>query len=893
MNILNKVTLQSLKKNKTRTIVTIIGIILSTALICAVTTFTSSFQDYMIRSSMYSAGDWHAAQTDTSYDTFKKVSAEAEVDTAIYMQHLGYAEADGSENEYKPYIYLLGADENAQNMLPIHIISGNFPKTTSEIMLPAHLAENGGVVYKIGDTITLPLGDRVSDGFTLTQNNPLTGYGEYGDETSNEELEIRETRTYTVVGFYERPSFEEYTAPGYTAITLADKDVSEDYIYDVYFKMNNPKDVYDFIETEMPGAFVNDDLLMMYGVSDNSNFMLTFYSLIAIAIELIMLGSISLIYNAFAISVSERTKQFGLLSSVGATKKQLRKMVFFEAFSVSIIAIPIGIIVGITGIGITIMLIGDKFRSLGMPIDMKLCISPVSVLIAAVIALITVLISAWIPSKRATKISAVEAIRQNSDIKTKEKYSKTSKLTYKLFGLPGVLASKHYKRSKKRYRATVISLFMSIVLFISASAFTHYLTTSIINNVEAENYDLRYIFNTTDTSQTFGEKFLDDIKSQKSVTNAALIENYSIDAHFNLNNLTDRFKSEMEDYRYETDEETNTVPLFISLSFVDDDSFKNILKENNLNEAEYFNSEKPLGIIVDKLDGYNSEKGKFISMSVLKDGYFSLDATYQKNISGYYYVEAYTDENGEEIVKYASYDDPDDILEIAISELTSDVNLNIGQKIENTPYFLSNGMSIIYPQSLKENILPMLNEISDYTCYIQSDNHSESYTAIKNYLTENGYKTGDLYDYAQTVQERRDMILIINVFAYGFIILISLISVANVFNTISTNISLRRREFAMLKTVGMTQKGFNRMMNFECLLYGSRALIFGLPVSLAITFLIYLSVNSSFEDAFTLPLGAIGIAVLSVFAVVFITMLYSMSKIKKDNPIDALRNENL
>lgn len=148
MNILNKVALQSLKKNKTRTIVTIIGIILSTALICAVTTFTSSFQDYMIRSSMYSSGDWHAAQTDTSYDTFKKVSAEAEVDTAIYMQHLGYAKAEGSQNEYKPYIYLLGAGENAQNILPFHIISGNFPKTTSEIMLPAHLAENAVLYIK-------------------------------------------------------------------------------------------------------------------------------------------------------------------------------------------------------------------------------------------------------------------------------------------------------------------------------------------------------------------------------------------------------------------------------------------------------------------------------------------------------------------------------------------------------------------------------------------------------------------------------------------------------------------------------------------------------------------------------------------------------------------------
>jgi putative ABC transport system permease protein len=137
------------------------------------------------------------------------------------------------------------------------------------------------------------------------------------------------------------------------------------------------------------------------------------------------------------------------------------------------------------------------------------------------------------------------------------------------------------------------------------------------------------------------------------------------------------------------------------------------------------------------------------------------------------------------------------------------------------------------------------------------------------------------------------MITVINVFAYGFIILISLIAATNVFNTVSTGISLRRREFAMLKSVGMTSKGFNKMMNYECLLYGAKALLFGLPTSFIITYLIYFFVSHGAEISFVLPWSAIGIAVFSVFAVVFATMMYSMSKIKKDNPIDALKNENL
>lgn len=174
-----------------------------------------------------------------------------------------------------------------------------------------------------------------------------------------------------------------------------------------------------------------------------------------------------------------------------------------------------------------------------------------------------------------------------------------------------------------------------------------------------------------------------------------------------------------------------------------------------------------------------------------------------------------------------------------------------------------------------------------------SSDHEASFNNLKNLFAKKGVGTASLYDYAASVEQNRNIVIIIQVFSYGFIVLISLIAAANVFNTISTNISLRRREFAMLKSVGMTKKGFMRMMNFECLLYGSRALLFGLPVSFIVTFLIYLSVNEGYETGFCLPWGAVGIAVLSVFAVVFVTMMYSMRKIKKDNPIDALKNENL
>ena len=348
--------------------------------------------NYAQENTIYSDGNWHGYQKDTDYKTYEDIVSAGKVEEAIYLQQLGNAYAEGCENEFKPYIYVLGAGKNVEDVLPIHITSGKYPTSSTEIMLPEHLYINGGVKYNLGDKITLELGQRMLDGYPMTQSSPCYIY-EQGQEVFNgETLEIKETRTYTVVGFYERLSWriEDFESPGYTALTIADKDTNGEYNYDVYFRMKNPKDTFDFMQKMKLEGDVNNDLLMYSGTFAVNGFTTMLYSLAAIVIGLIMFGSVSLIYNAFSISVSERTKQFGLLSSIGATKKQLRKMVLFEALAVSVIGIPFGVLAGVGGIGVTLMLIGEKFRAvIGYPIDMKLSVSPVAIGVAAVIALIT------------------------------------------------------------------------------------------------------------------------------------------------------------------------------------------------------------------------------------------------------------------------------------------------------------------------------------------------------------------------------------------------------------------------------------------------------------------------------------------------------------------------
>lgn len=894
MNVFNKVTLQSLKRNKTRTIVTIIGIILSAAMICAVTTFASSFMNYAKETTIYSDGNWHGYERDTDWNTYTEIWGTGKVEEAVYLQQLGYAYAEGCENEFKPYIYVLGAGKDVEEVLPIHITSGKYPTTQTEIMLPNHLYTNGGVKYSLGDTITLELGQRMLDGWELTQNNPCYIY-EQGDEVFNGEvLEVKETRTYTVVGFYDRMShmIEETTAPGYTALTVSDKETYTPYKYDVYFRMEKPKEVFGFMKELGLTGDTNTDLLMYSGTFAVDGFSTMLYSLAAIVIGLIMFGSVALIYNAFSISVSERTKQFGLLSSIGATKKQLKRMVFFEAISVSVIGIPFGVLAGVGGIGVTLMLIGDKFRAMGFPIDMKLSVSPAAIIIALIVALITVLISAWIPSKRATKVSAVEAIRQNIDVKN-TKPVKTSKLTYKLFGLSGMLANKHYKRNKKKYRTTVVSLFMSIVLFVSASAFTDYLMETVGVGFASAGYDMTIHISGNEFDKILPEELLNRMKSAKSVTNGAYSQDRYAFAEISNDNLT----KEGTEFFDSNNSMHNTSS---NITFVDDATFKALLNKNGLSEQKYMNPENPLGIAIDGATLFNTFTQKYETTTLYNTDAFQLVVRKEKDIPGYYFSGEVTNENGHTDVLYMK-DSQSDVegpekLYFPLEEGYVYTTLNVGEVIYEKPFFVrnTNGARFIYPISLAEKVFDDFDAVDNsYYYMLTSDNHVESYTALQTILNDNGFNAKNLYDIAEREESERNIVTIIRVFSYGFIVLISLIAAANVFNTISTNISLRRREFAMLKSVGMTQKGFNKMMNFECLLYGSRALLYGLPVSCGVTYLIYLAIMEGYEAQFHLPWTAIGIAVLSVFLVVFVTMMYSMSKIKKDNPIDALKNENL
>ncbi len=883
MNIFHKVTRRTLAENRTRTIVTIIGILLSAAMFTAVTVSVSSITEYLKKCTIYRGGDWHGCFYDLPEQELQDFLQNEEIADAALAQNIGYAEVE-TTNTYKPYLFVMGADDLFWKNLPIHMTAGNLPTNSREILIPDHLFYNGGLQYQIGDEITLQLGTRCWEDEVLTQSTP---YWEENEEGPAEHLEIEETRSYTVVGFYERPDFENYEAAGYTALTLWD-DTRPSQTVAAYFHCVHPQNTFEFVSSASDvygGGSWNSSLLRYEGASRYSSYQVVLVGMAVILIALIMFGSISLIYNAFSISVSERTRQFGLLSSVGATKKQIRKMVFTEASYVSLIGIPAGILSGIVGMGITFWLVGDKFYAFyGIEeISLTLQVSPFSIVAAVVITYGTVLLSAWIPAVRATKVSAMDAIRQTQDIRIRKKDVKTRKITQKLFGLEGMLANKHFKRNRKRYRATILSLFASIVLFISSSSYCTYLTDMVTNVFEEYDHDIRYDWNvglTKDNTFSF-EEGAQLLGKSEGITQFSYVKEMGDYQEFPSSILTEEARALLN-----SDEDASatnaTLSMYLQICGVDSASFDRYLKENGLRKADYYDAEKPLALLMKQTREFSPETQRYEKMDILKPDVETLTLRLVDEKKQQAYLDS------------AEFDtDDSETAEKKIEDCQYDLVVQIGSYVETLPFGLNSSsadyMILIYPMEQFDRLIQK-QTISE-SIYFKTENHETALETLQETARENGISEEFFTDLYESSANERDLVTIIKVFSYGFIILISLISLANVFNTISTSVLLRRREFAMLRSVGMTEKGFYRMLSYESLLYGTKSLLFGIPVSFFVTRLIFQSVSAGYDTNFYLPWGAVMIAVLSVFLVVFATMLYAIGKVKKDNLVESLKSE--
>ncbi len=709
MNIFHKVTLQGLKQNKGRTFVTIAGVVLSAALITAVFGLAVSLQNYMINGAVDKYGGWHIGFTDASLTFAQEQAEDKRVEEVLCAENIGYAPLEGGVNAHKPYLFISAFSPECFDALPVYLLAGRLPENSGEVIVPAHVASNGGVRFSVGDQISLSIGQRRMGEEILNQHDPYrTG------EAGQERLEAVSEKTYTVVGLYRRPAFEERTAPGYTLLTAAEDDMDAPSLT-AFVTLKNPSQLGAYRQdTQGADSMLNDNVLRFMGLSEDKLFNTLLYSAGSILVLLIMIGSIFMIYNAFHISLSERIHQFGILLSVGATERQLRNSVVFEGLCIGAAGIPVGIGVALPMVGLLLSFVERNFANvLYNNVSLRQVISPAVLVVAVAVSMATILLSAYIPARKALRTPIMECIRQTSEIKVEEKDVEISGLFERLCDLEGVLALKNFRRSKRRYRSVVLSLTFSVVLFVSCRAFGIYMQQEAAQSIVDLDYDISF-------------------------------------------------------------------------------------SATGMEEKDFF---------------------------MLYENMKNVDGVYESD-----------------------WQTPGEAT--AAGEMT-----------------------------------------------FCSHNPGRSVAQMQEILDGAGIASGyELRNYHEMLEQNRNMLFVVNVFAVIFSGMIALIAVANVFNTISTNIRLRRRELAMIRSIGMSDRDFNRMMTCECFLYGMETLLFSLPLSGIFCGLIYYGIAGARiggEEGltFTMPWGSIAAGFGGVFLLILITTLYTVSRIKRENIIDALRDD--
>lgn len=882
MNVMKSFTLRSLSRNKKRTAVTIIGVVISAAMITAVTTLFMSFLSLIQRDAIASGGNWHAVIHDVPAANIDVIEQGSVVDAAIVNRELGCAlidsEADDSDSNMKPYLFIQQYNTPGFDQMSVRLVSGRLPESENEVIVSENLAKGADIAYNIGDEITLDVGHRYTpDGAQLDDNSYF--YYETDDTgiTAAESFKAEQSMTFTVVGIMEAPSFEQSWGAGFGVLGYVDPAaLSPDDTVNMYLTVSPlDRSMYDTLPALAAEAGVsednvefNKDLLRYSGVVKDDNVYNFIVGFAAVIIIIIMAASISLIYNAFAISVSERTRQLGLLSSVGATRRQKRASVYFEGLFIGAVGIPVGILAGIGGMAITLAAIQplmESFLNVSQELTLSLAVSPIALVADVVLSAVTIFISVWVPARRASRITPIDAIRQTGDIRLTRRTVRTSRLTRALFGFEAEVALKNLKRNRRKYRSTVVSLVISLVLFLTVSSYVQ-MTTSISGaTYDGANYDIEVNYERmSDSARDSLSQQVQALDGITGYTRSASVYGYVPVTGDQLTEFAKEFTIRPDGGSYH-----------VYVLGLDDASFARYALAVGVNPADYTNTENPKAILINHgqdnifSDG-NMKKATGDIMNVRPGDVFPFTAG-----------EAPEDTGGAALPVS---------LQLTVGATTDERPMGkLIQGLFMPSFVVSAPVFEALRQSLNEEAVRTNLSYSDFMT-TEDDILLEKDLADLNARVQEGYYISNIHS---AVRSEQNLSTFLGVFVYGFIVLISLICIANIFNTVSTSIALRRREFAMLRSVGMTPQSFNRMVRFESIFYGIKGLFWGLPLSVLIAFGLYRLQLSVLSSGFTLPWLSYGVAVLMILVIVFSTMMYATHRTKKENIIDALKEENI
>ena len=949
MNLMKTLTLKNLKLNRKRTIVTIVGIILATALLSALVTLVSSFQYSVIEYQKQKGGDFHVKFSNVKMSELSEFKNNRNIESTFETMGMGFAKLDGCKNEDKPYAYVMATDEAGFERGCFKLIEGRMAKNEDEIVIPRHLKTNGRIDIKVGDEITLDVGKR----YDSNTEGVISENSAYENEA--ETLTDTVTKHYKVVGIMERPGYgmEDYSAAGYTFVTYSDelaaidngtkseaseadttltvysrytkkalrnKDaVTADIIgvdEKLFAKANNSSvemtaEESDRFLKEMENAkydiYINGYLISYECVFPIDGTFKALFTVATVVALIIILTSVYCIKNSFNISITEKIRQYGMLASVGATRRQIKSSVKTEAAMLGVVGIPVGTMSGILA-SLVLVKVVNALSAGWLNFALSFHTSLPALILAVILSIATIYFSATGSARRAARVTPLEAIRNTKEIKIKSAKLKTPAIIGRIWGIGGVISYKNIKRNNKKYRTTVTSIVICSVTFIVISYFMSMAFSVVGMSYASTDYNIGINMSC--------KKDLDIEKLSELLSGIEGAKDYLVGAGYYFDVDKPEYTKEYGEYCGQLYDDSEDVSQEFLITVLNDKSYDKYASDAGIKNAAAG------AILVNKgtFDVYNENSSKYVKKEMelykykagdtIECGYNVYDDASSDDNAAEGDTESSTDDNnavegdtesGTE--DNSGYVDEETInngvrktVDVTIAGVTDKVPIGYNGNSNTTLLFMNQkGFESLWADGKSGNEFKPGNAI--YSAYVVAENADEYQDTFEKETEENPEYSQISFYVSNLDKEMRDeksLFTLLGVFAYGLIVVIALIGITNIINTLSTGMELRSREFATLRSIGMTDKQFSEMVRLESVFISVKALVIGVPLGILISYLLCVMMNRM-DDAiiYEPPYKAIILCILVVIMLIYAIMKLSMTKLRHNNIIETIKNENL
>lgn len=934
MNLMKTLTLKNLKLNRKRTIVTIVGIILATALLSALVTLVSSFQYSMIEYQKQKDGDFHVKFSNVKMSELSEFKNNRNIESTFETMGMGFANLDGCKNEDKPYAYVMATDEAGFERGCFKLIEGRMAKNEDEIVIPRHLKTNGRIDIKVGDEITLDVGKRY-DSNTEGVISENCAY-EHEAETLTDTV----TKHYKVVGIMERPGYgmEDYSAAGYTFVTYSDELAAIDNgtkseaseadttltVYSRYTqkalrnkdavtadiigvdeklfeKANNSSvemssEESDRFLKEMENAkydiYMNGYLINYECVFPIDGSFKALFTVAAVVALIIILTSVYCIKNSFNISITEKIRQYGMLASVGATRRQIKSSVKTEAAMLGVVGIPVGTMSGILASLILVKVV-NVLSAGWLNVALSFHTSLPALILAVILSIATIYFSATGSARRAAKVTPLEAIRNTKEIKIKSAKLKTPAIIGRIWGIGGVISYKNIKRNNKKYRTTVTSIVICSVTFIVISYFMSMAFSVVGMSYASADYNIGINMSC--------KKDIDIEKFSKLLSGIEGAEDYLVGAGYDFDVSKPEYTKEYGEYCRQLYDDGEDVSQMFLITVLDDKSYDKYASDAGIKNAAAG------AILVNKctFDVYNENSSKYAKKEMELYKYKAGDTiecgynVYDDASSDDNAVEGGTESSTEDNSGYVDEETINNgvrkTVDVTIAGVTDKVPIGYNGYSNTLLFMNQKGFESLWGDGKNGNEIKP--GYASYSAYVVAENADEYQDTFEKETEENPEYSQISFYVSNLDKEMRDeksLFTLLGVFAYGLIVVIALIGITNIINTLSTGMELRSREFATLRSIGMTDKQFVGMVRLESVFISVKALVIGVPLGILISYLLCVMMNRM-DDAiiYEPPYKAIILCIVVVIMLIYAIMKLSMTKLRHNNIIETIKNENL